>query len=261
MPEKIIDRIRKLFAKAESAAEIGSAEEAATFAAKANELLLRHKLEMTNIELADEQATDPIEQEDFDIGEPVGLGNRTRSSWSEQLFQGIAYAHFCEILLIRGKKFILVGRTSDRELVRYLYATLASHGNRLAASFARAELRKWGDRSAADTRRLKTDFLMGYYQAINKRLRERRAQVEQQGGQFALVRFQNADAEVAAAFRARFPRVHSAGRIGRGVQNARAYGAGQEAGNAANLHGGIGGSTSSSRSTLSGGALLLGGGA
>ena len=58
--DKMIDRIQKLLAHADSAKKLGNEEEAQAFAAKVNELLLKHKLSMSSVEVAAQDADDAM---------------------------------------------------------------------------------------------------------------------------------------------------------------------------------------------------------
>lgn len=257
---KTMELIRKLLAKADSAAELGSAEEAAAFAGKANELLLQHKLEMSDIDLAAEDTEDPIEN---DYVTAAGFEKGGRSKWISTLFHHVAKAHFCRSLYVDGsKKVRLIGRKSDREIVTYLVSTLARNGERLAKAFAATAVPNdgpWSYRESPRTAksRAKSSFLLGYVSAISERLRGMRAHAEQQGGQFAVVRFRRAENEVA-----RIADVLTRGKTSRSSQtifNSSAFAAGQEAGRSASLHGGVGGGNGGN-GTIARGARLLGGG-
>ena len=48
--ENLIEKIQKLMAKAESAKNMGSTAEAEVFAAKVNEMLMKHNLSMMDVE-------------------------------------------------------------------------------------------------------------------------------------------------------------------------------------------------------------------
>ena len=66
--ENVIDKLRKIMAHAASAREIGNLAEAEAFAAKAQELLLRHKLDMTEVEFAAESSRAGYERRVFGDG-------------------------------------------------------------------------------------------------------------------------------------------------------------------------------------------------
>ncbi len=260
--KKTLELIRKLFAKSDSAAQLGSSEEAAAFASKANELLLRHKLELSEVDALVEEADDPIENDYADISEALGLKAGKREPWLTSLFAAVARAHFCVALYVPGSKRVrLVGRRSDREIALYMVTVLAQTARRLAADFAEQEKRAFlGEYGNAgywrrqDTMRTKAAFLVGFAIAVKDRLKALRQEVEQQGGQFALVRFAKADD---AAKRAAAP-FSTKGSNNMSYRNESAFAAGQQAGQSVSLHGGVQ-SGRGGNGTLARGQRLLGG--
>lgn len=259
---KILDLVRKLLAKADSAQQIGSMEEAATFAAKASELLMRHKLELSEVELQLEEDEDPLTNDYADISESLGLSSNKREPWLTALFHNVAKAHFCTALYVpHSKRVRLIGRESNRQIVVYLVAVLAKAARDLAAQHA-TEARREAERTTSwthsnwsrrDTIRTKASFLVGFVTTVRERLAAMRKEVEEAGGQFAMVRFNKAEEEVRNAAAAHAGK----GRNKLSVHNENAYKAGQAAGQNVSLHGGLNGG-GSSRGTLSRGQRLLG---
>lgn len=98
--DKIIEKLAKLRAHAESADKIGSTQEAEAFAAMLQKLLNKHKLEMTDIEFQQEEQDEPVEQH------PVNWQDvkvrSTRVAWIEQLAIIITRAHFCRMQIGRA---------------------------------------------------------------------------------------------------------------------------------------------------------------
>jgi len=261
--QKTLSLIKKLMAKADSAAQIGSAEEAATFAAKANELLLKHKLEMTDLELATEDTDDPIEDGYVDVAKAAGLkkgGGARRAAWIEGLASRLCNAHFCKLLVVPGSKTIrIIGRKSDKQIVEYLLTTLVREGERLAILYERVSRVSAQRAGLPIPQQPKRGFLLGFTAGIGEKLREMRAAVMQQGGQHAVVRFQQASAAVQKYFDDTVGRTTKAGAPKASTANGAAFNAGKQAGRSQSLHGGLGGA-SSSKSTLGKAGNLLGGG-
>jgi len=260
--EKAITLIKKLLAKAASAEKIGNAHEAAAFAAKANELLLKHKLEMTEVEAADlVSADDVIGQDWVDSAEAAGMrSSRSRSAWLESLASGIVRAHFCRILVVPGSKQInFVGKSIDRQLAVYLFRVLAANGHRLATLHERKVRTEAARRGWPMPERPRNSFLLGYVAEIQNRLAALRAEVEKRGGQHAVVRFDAATKAVDAWLKANIE-TFAAGGLKRRVHDAGSYDAGKKAGKEANLNPGIGGGAPSSRGTIGAGQLLIKGG-
>jgi hypothetical protein len=131
--DKLVDRIRKLLAKAKSAAEIGSEAEAATFAAAAQKMLAKYKLEMSDIEFTTMEREEPVGDERV-----AGTGKRAREAWAERLASIVARAHYCRILVISGSDDImLVGRPTDRAVASYVFTTLRAFADRQSDKDAR----------------------------------------------------------------------------------------------------------------------------
>ena len=258
--EKVLDIIKKLTLKANDASV--TPEESAAFAAKANELLLKHKLELSDLDLAGQDKDDPVGKEYFDPSSTMRwVGKGRRVAWLESLVSGIARAHFCRILVISGSKTVaVVGRPSDVAIVKYLTHVLAREAERLAVLYER-QVRVAAERAGLPTPSApKRGFLLGFVNAVLERLRAMRRTVEQQGGKHALVRFQEAELAVTKWMDAQ--KFGKAGGFGSSAStgNKHAFEAGRKAGQNVNLNTGLGGGSSAKQGTLSKGQNLLGGG-
>lgn len=129
---KLLDRIRKLHAKAESCAAIGSDAEAQTFAAAVQKMLLKYKLSLSDLEMTRLEAEEPV-------GEQwTQSTKRHRVLWAERLAAAVAEAHFCRILVVRGSDaIILVGRETDRKIAEFVFTTLRRTAEELSDKEAR----------------------------------------------------------------------------------------------------------------------------
>lgn len=87
--QKLLDRVRKLHAKAESAKALGSEAEAASFAAAVSKMLAKYKLDMSELEFSQMEKAEPVGE-----GYVAGEGKRTRQLWAEVLAAVVADAHF-----------------------------------------------------------------------------------------------------------------------------------------------------------------------
>jgi hypothetical protein len=173
--QRILDLIRKLQAKAESAQKIGSVAEAEAFAAKVSELLIQHKLSMSEVEIEDQDKTDPIavtfvDQELYSIG-----FKKTRVGWQEQLAMVIATANFCGVLVNKKSNYVwFVGREADREVAAFIYGKLVPqmkyHSDWDYGQHYREYLRNGED--VTKLRGFKAAWLAGCIAAIKKRLQE-----------------------------------------------------------------------------------------
>lgn len=83
MASAVVEKLQKLINHEKSARSIGSIAEAETFAAKIADLLFTHKLEMSDIEIADEERDEPIAQENVNGG---------TAPWAGTLIMGVAAA-------------------------------------------------------------------------------------------------------------------------------------------------------------------------
>jgi hypothetical protein len=181
--QKLLDRIRKIWAKAESLKAMGPEyeQEALTFAAQAQKMLAKYKLSLSDLEMAQLEKDEPIVGEWHD-----GKGKRAQV-WVEQLAVVVARAHFCRALFsTRGyDQIFLVGRTTDRAVAAFMILTLrrvAEEMSDKAARSFRKNLRKQQGATDYDNRNYRAAWLRGFVERIAERYRdeERKMEVEQQ---------------------------------------------------------------------------------
>jgi hypothetical protein len=159
-PEKVLDLIRKLLALSTSSNE----NEAALAASKAQALLLKYNLEMSQIH---QEAGDEVERWDFQT--PY------MDSWLGVLINSVATANLCHVVGGKGykegervgnifrpgkevKEFYLFGKKPNLEVVEFMYAYLAGEIDRLTPKKMKA---KWI-----------ASFRLGAVAVVSKRLRE-----------------------------------------------------------------------------------------
>ncbi len=131
--ESTISLIRKLLALSENN---NSPEEAAAAAAKAQELLLKHNLDMSMIETHEDEA-DMIARENFTGGDGV---------WQLNLMGAVARAYLCRVIRTHErnpstkpgaadylKRYAVFGRPENIEITKYLYTYLQREIKRLCA--------------------------------------------------------------------------------------------------------------------------------
>src|SRR4051812_44988051 len=118
--DKLVDRIKKMHAKAESAKQLGNEAEAFAFASAVQKLLLKHNLEMTDVEAALAAKEDPVKAHYF-YPETFGLPKRrSRVQWSELLARIVADAHMCGILPVRASnEFMIIGTRQNRQACEF----------------------------------------------------------------------------------------------------------------------------------------------
>lgn len=160
---RVIDKIRKLIRHERSARGIGSAAEAEAFAGKIHELLLQHKISMSEVTVDDEAEQARVGEEEIPTGGKPRYGSVRRED--NCLMNVVAKHHFCQAIVISGTNLIvLVGAEEDRAVVTEMFQFLSSTMKRLArleeekAKAARRSIRKF-----------KPHFYLGFTRAINRR--------------------------------------------------------------------------------------------
>jgi len=186
--EKVLDKLRKLLAHAESAKTLGNEAEAHAFMSKVREILVTHKLEMSDVELEEQLEDDPIDKEYVVAG---GKEKKTRDSWAVKMAVAVAKAYFCDLLIVTGSnKLIFIGRGTDRQAAIYVTQRLIEFVNTEAKKeHAALRYKLWkerdGDMSAAHG--FVASFKLGALQRIRTRLRELRQEDERKHARFAVV--------------------------------------------------------------------------
>jgi hypothetical protein len=196
--ERVIDKLKKLRAMAESAERIGSEAEAQAFAAMAQEMLANHKIEMSELELETLDAEEPVMRFEIDYSQdPDFEFKKRRIEWSEKLAGIIAHAHFCQIIVHWGGNTVsLVGRRSDVEVSEFMIITLTRilrrMTNKAYADYYNKCLKEDGHPRRA--RGYKEGYLKGFIIRLAERYdAEKRAMTQQST---ALVRLNNAASQV-----------------------------------------------------------------
>ncbi len=136
----IIEKLRKLIAHERSARSIGNLAEAEAFAAKVQDLLTAHKLEMSEVDFQAREDGEPIDWERVDGHEINGGGSRTKVYWRVRIAKAVAKVNSCDVVnnsASRGTAFFFVGRTSDRQLAKILYLYLVELGEELVSKAVR----------------------------------------------------------------------------------------------------------------------------
>lgn len=131
----VMRKLGKIKAHMESAKAIGSEAEAQNFARILNELLMKHNMEMTEIEWDAEIKDEPVDRHPVGGGVDYRTGTykdypdveikRRRCEWSENLMSFIAKTYGCSFLLNAGSsRLTIVGRKSNAAIVDYMYITM-----------------------------------------------------------------------------------------------------------------------------------------
>lgn len=229
--ERVLDLIKKLNAKAESAAQIGSAAEAEAFAAKVTDLLLQYNLSMDDLP-ASECREDTVDKELFDPEDFGVKAKRSRVQWQETLAVEVAQANFCRILVQPGRNSVsFIGRRHNREVAMWLYATLVGDLETAAdRSYVRYFRQCYDEGDPTKARGYRAAWLTGAVSAIVNRLRTDRQHALTQPKIEGLMRRTELELN---AFIERYPR--ATGLSSPRLSSAHGFSDGQAYGNAVGL--------------------------
>jgi hypothetical protein len=140
MNASLLDKIRKLRALSQSS----NLHEAAAAAAKVNQLIQEHRLSEAELEDPEvhEKATTDVE--------PLTAWGGRRPTWKRGLIVFLRKNNGCagynEWRMVNGKKCqvsVIVGRPSDVQTVRYIYAYLVNEITRLAVLEGKGKGKQW----------------------------------------------------------------------------------------------------------------------
>lgn len=187
--EAILQRIVKLLNMSEGAKSIGNQQEAEAFAEKVQELLVKHKLSMTDLDIAKQETDDPISGEVFDPYYVKGVKvRRTRMLWQEVLAQAVASSYFCEVRVYpSSNRMVFIGRDSDRRIAMYVYHTLVAASERLVKIEYR-QLKKQMRSPGEWSKGFHSSFHTGFSIGIKERLTVTRRELMRGAASTALVR-------------------------------------------------------------------------
>lgn len=188
--DKLLDKLKKIKAHAESADKIGNEAEAEAFAAMLQRLMLRHKIDMTDLDFEVEDAKEQVTRGNIDWKD-IKV-RKSRVAWIERLAGIVARAYFCRILVHPGSsRLTLVGRESDRLIAEYIIITLV----RLAEKLAKKERDKVYRQNRMRASGFQAAFLKAFTIRIAERLEDERRTAETSSST-ALVRINRAEADV-----------------------------------------------------------------
>lgn len=183
--ETTIRLVRKLLAKAHGAGT--TPEESAAFAAKANQLLLEHKLGLSDVQLREEDAEEPLGKLHVHSHK---LPYKRWQEWINDLADTVATVHFCRLLICRPYSAVsFVGKTSDRELAAFLFETLANTAYRQGKEWANKVAREHQRRGERVPYRMLAGYLDGFATSVSTRLWQNYFATAKAGGQHAVTVF------------------------------------------------------------------------
>jgi len=191
--QKIIEKIAKIKAHAESAETIGNEAEALAFSEMMQRLLLKHKLSMTDLEYAKLEKEEPVGPYEIDFKKHGVKYKKTRIDWAEKLASIIAKAHFCRIVVHSGSSHItLIGRASDAAVAEWMIVTLQRSLDRMSYLAAGAFNRQCHrENRVGDHHGFRRAFIIGFVARLAKRY-EDEVKAQEGSSSTALVRISKA---------------------------------------------------------------------
>lgn len=132
--DSIIYKIKSLMNTAESYKELGNLEAAEAATAKANELLLKHNIDLHKIRMA--QANDNDKFADWIYGEYVSYKeNLAGNRWRMDLIKMVCNHNLTGVIFNINETFRVYGLAENVEVTVWLYNFLGVHLMRLAKEF------------------------------------------------------------------------------------------------------------------------------
>ena len=231
--DKILDRIRRLLALSTSSNDF----EAALAASKAQDLLLKYNLEMSQ-----------IEQKEGDEVERWNFRTPLQEIWLDVLINGIATNNMCRVIRGKGYKeghrngaqfvasqqvrqYYMFGKKPNLEVTVYMYSYLAAEIDRLTP--------------AGKTAKYVRAFRIGAAAKVAERMKEELKTFQSTEETRALVIV--TDKAVTERLKEDFPKTHSSSV---NIGDSRGYYDGQAAGKTINFRQGVGGKNSAGQALL-----------
>lgn len=177
--QNLLKRIKKLITQAEGERDVGNIQAAESFAVKAQELLSKHKLELTDLERIEEDEKNPLTYEMITPDLWGDSEQKSRVEHTEDLAACIAKAYYCRILaVLETNNLIIVGRQADINITKAILANVMRAGIvNCELELAKATLRiseiegaatHWG--KTGGNKEFRFSFFSGFNQRINARL-------------------------------------------------------------------------------------------
>lgn len=191
---KALKRLQQLLEIEEKHKSYGSLAEAANAAVLIQELLTKYKLELSNVERAAEEESNPMTSATLfpsDYGftfreSKKGEEGTARVQWAEMLADAVALAYFCQCLVALDSNILwLVGRSTDVDIAQGVFYRLARTALALCERDREAAKKRAqrGNYIWIGNDAFRRSFLFGFADAIKRRLEAKRAELDAQAGQ------------------------------------------------------------------------------
>lgn len=173
---KVLDKLKKLRAHAQSAHEIKSQEEAAAFANMVQAMIVKHNIEQSeldSLEQEEELKLNPMKEISMDW--KFGSKHRQRKAWLENLAMYVAHAHFCDVLIGQNRFYVFFcGREAQAQMASDMFVKLAETAEKLAkAEYFKHYHEVRGDSEYASIKGFKPAYLDAFVSRLGKRYRDK----------------------------------------------------------------------------------------
>lgn len=229
-------KIQKLLALGERA---GTEAEAQAAMSAAHRLLAEHNLSMSDIEAHGVETPESLET---DESVPTALRN---TYWRDATYSAVAKLYFCKVYMKKNRStntrlYAIVGKPSNIAVVKYMAAMLVNTVDELSVNTAKEAARiQAEDGIVLNVKAFAASFRIGYATRIAKRVNDeieaaRKGSIKSEAGTaLMLAPVYDAATKEIDAFLAGKRFSHARPSVN--VRSSSGYGAGQEAGNNANL--------------------------
>lgn len=167
----LLNRIVKMLNLAEGEKAIGNQAAAENIAAMAADLMRKHKLEMSDLEIGKQEVEDPINGEVYDPYYVKGLKPRgIKMEWQVILADAVAFANFCQVATYtRSNRILFMGRKSDRTVAMYMFSVLGAAAERLVKQAYRKYKREVGGAGEL-TKGFNSSWLLGFARGVAEKI-------------------------------------------------------------------------------------------
>lgn len=167
VPEKIIERLKKLMRLQQSAEKIGSEGEAHAAAAAISRLLTQYNLSLMDVNPEERKQSLQVKESGL-----ISFRDNYGNIWKRDLLRVICEFNYCKMLIYSGEtNLVVVGTETNTSTVIYLYDLLRSAFRKLAP--IRYEEFAKGKRGAIRTEKYKRKYIVSYLKGCACGLREK----------------------------------------------------------------------------------------
>ena len=189
--KKILQKIKKLLTQSSGEKAVGNEKAADNFALKAQELLSKYKLSLSDLDYIKEEESNPLT---YEILPPEAWGSRiseSRVEVTEVLAATLAEAYYCKVLALEDSNGLLIlGRKLDIEIAKAILSRVIRDALTLceielarevfALSETPGAAKAWVDTNGNEEFRY--SFFAGYNARIAYRLQRKLEIIKEQSG-------------------------------------------------------------------------------